>query len=77
MMGYQYIILIPGIIGILPVCVWRCPGQGCRDFETFGKGDWWLFEFIRLTGGTVTRLDIAYDDFSGVLPLRTISSGYG
>lgn len=54
------------------VCL-EMSGQGCRDFETFGKGDWWLlFEFIRLTGGTVTRLDIAYDDFSGVLPLRTI-----
>lgn len=46
-------------------------GQGCRDYETFGKKDWWLlFEFIRLTKGKVTRLDIAYDDFTGVLPLR-------
>lgn len=54
-------------------CCLEMSGQGCRDFETFGKGDWWvLFEFIRLTGGTITRLDIAYDDFSGVLPLRTI-----
>ena len=48
-------------------------GQGCRDFETFGTGDWnLLFEFIALAGGHVTRLDVAYDDFSGVLPLRKI-----
>lgn len=52
------------------VCL-ELSGQGCRDYETFGKGDWWLlFEFIRLAHGTVTRLDIAYDDFTGVLPLR-------
>ena len=54
-------------------CCIEFSGQGCRDYETFGKGDWWLlFEFIRLTGATITRLDIAYDDFSGVLPLRAI-----
>ena len=51
-------------------------GQGCRDFETFGKKDWWLlFEFIRLTKGKVTRLDIAYDDFQGLIPNATNPTG--
>lgn len=54
-------------------CCLEMSGQGCRDFETFGTGDWnLLFEFIALAGGNVTRLDVAYDDFSGVLPLRQI-----
>ena len=52
-------------------CCLEMSGQGCRDFETFGIADWnLLFEFIALAGGNVTRLDIAYDDFTGVLPLR-------
>lgn len=50
-------------------------GQGCRDFETFGKKDWWLlFEFIRLTKGKVTRLDIAYDDFHGLIPIDIMAA---
>lgn len=54
-------------------CCLEMSGQGCRDFETYGSGDWnMLFEFIALAGGRVTRLDIAYDDFSGVLPIKII-----
>lgn len=45
-------------------------GQGCRDYETFGKGDWWLlFDFIRLSKAKVTRLDLAYDDYTGLILL--------
>ena len=52
-------------------CCLEMSGQGCRDFETFGSGDWSaLFEFVALAGGKITRLDVAYDDFTGVLPLR-------
>ena len=55
-------------------CCLEMSGQGCRDFETFGHGDWWvLFEFIRLRRARVTRIDIAYDDFSGVLPLSIMA----
>ena len=51
-------------------CCLEMSGQGCRDYETFGKGDWWLlFDFIRLVKGKVTRLDIAYDDFQGLIPI--------
>ena len=49
-------------------------GQGCRDFETFGHGDWvQLFRDIEQFGGRITRLDIAYDDFVGVLPIHIIA----
>lgn len=51
------------------VCL-EMSGQGCRDFETFGSKDWTaLFDFIALTGGKITRLDVAYDDFTGVIPI--------
>lgn len=55
------------------VCL-EMSGQGCRDFETFGKNDWVaLFTDIAEMHGTITRLDVAYDDFTGVLPLDIIA----
>ena len=45
-------------------------GQGCRDFESFGSGDWvTLFRECLSFSGHFTRLDVAFDDFSGVIPL--------
>lgn len=47
-------------------------GQGCRDFETYTNGDWDRL-FIRalspLDGYHVTRLDVAYDDHTGILDI--------
>ena len=55
-------------------CCLEMSGQGCRDFESYGTGDWVdLWRFVRGCQGKVTRLDIAYDDFSGVLPLPIIA----
>jgi phage replication initiation protein len=57
-------------------------GKGCRLFEEKGTGDYMgLFKFIIDTGKqnpgkklmNITRLDIAYDDFKGLLPLKQIS----
>jgi phage replication initiation protein len=51
-------------------------GQGCRVFETFGHSDWSrLFETFTVTkeGYNFTRLDIAYDDFTGLIPLEKIA----
>lgn len=59
------------------VCV-EMSGKGCRAFETYGTGDYdSIFALIlrhysedadkRMMN--ITRLDIAYDDFSGVLDL--------
>ena len=55
------------------VCL-EMSGQGCRDFETFGSGDWVdLFTSISEMHGVITRLDVAYDDFIGVLPIEIIA----
>lgn len=45
-------------------------GQGCRNFETFGSGDYdSLFRevFDNPNEMNVTRLDVAFDDHSGIL----------
>lgn len=50
-------------------------GTGCRAFEQYGKGDWLqLFNDINSTFGrwTVTRLDLAFDDHSGLLDIAQI-----
>ena len=59
--------------------VWcEMSGQGCRTFETlsarFEDGDGWvgLFRWIQENGCKITRLDVAYDDHTGVLPIETI-----
>lgn len=54
-------------------------GQGCRTFETYGHGDYEvLFNLVRSQllkdkkkqDVRLTRLDVAYDDLSGVLDLE-------
>lgn len=51
--------------------VWcEMSGQGCRAFETFGTGAWdTLLELCSGSGYHITRLDVAFDDHSGVLNL--------
>lgn len=49
-------------------------GQGCRDFETYTDGNWG--RLFRLSLDTenyhVTRLDVAYDDHSGILDMMKL-----
>ena len=56
-------------------------GKGCRSFETFGNGDYKsLFDYIIEHYSedsdkrelNLTRLDVAYDDFEGLLDISTI-----
>ena len=49
-------------------------GQGCRAFESYGNGAWdSLFEEILSDKQYhITRLDVAFDDRSGILDLATI-----
>lgn len=48
-------------------------GQGCRAFETLGSGDYdMLFDFIRYGDLHITRLDVAFDDHSGILDLPVV-----
>lgn len=55
--------------------VWlEMSGQGCRTFESLSKVGWFgLFQFIFQFGMNITRLDIAYDDHTGILPIDRIA----
>lgn len=56
--------------------VWvEMSGQGCRTFESLSSVGWdGLFKFIRDNGLKITRLDVAYDDHTGILDIRQICS---
>lgn len=49
-------------------------GQGCRSFEEYGTGDFdGLFRlFQQGKGYHVTRLDVAFDDHSGILDIQRL-----
>lgn len=50
-------------------------GQGCRTFESLSTSNWdSLFKFIRENGLKITRLDVAYDDHTGILDIRDVIS---
>lgn len=51
-------------------------GQGCRDFETYTDGNWnRLFERVIDTQNyNITRLDVAFDDHSGLLDINKIEN---
>ena len=53
--------------------VWlEMSGSGCRAFETYGHGDWErVFDFAR-HWCNVTRLDVSFDDHSGLLDMETL-----
>jgi phage replication initiation protein len=49
-------------------------GQGCRNWETFGSGDYEnLFEKFNNENHNITRIDIAYDDHTGTLDIKQIA----
>lgn len=48
-------------------------GQGCRAFESVSRLGWpGLFSFISENGLKITRLDVAFDDHTGILHMRDI-----
>lgn len=50
-------------------------GQGCRAFETYGNGDYEsLFDLVLFNDGEmkITRLDVAFDDHTGILDLDVL-----
>lgn len=67
-------IMYDGFSEDMGICV-SMSGQGCRDFETYADCEWSeLFNEIDSAGEDmkVTRIDIAYDDFDGLLDINTI-----
>ncbi len=95
MNGYPYCVYFGGVSicyggrDDMGVCCNMC-GKGCRTFETYGNGDYKaLFDVILENYSddvdkrqmNLTRLDVAYDDFDGILDIWTIfkattSNGY-
>lgn len=55
--------------------VWvEMSGQGCRTFESLSEVTWeGIFGFIRENGLKITRLDVAYDDHTGILDIMRIA----
>lgn len=54
--------------------VWcEMSGQGCRTFETLSEVSWEdLFSWIQRENLKITRLDVAFDDHSGVFEMRDV-----
>lgn len=54
--------------------VWcEMSGNGCRIYEHFGDNEWInLFNTLYSECANFTRIDVAYDDYNGVLPLEKI-----
>lgn len=95
MNGYPYCLYFGGISicygGREDMGVCCCmSGKGCRTFEEYGNGDYnYLFQTILENYSedaekrkmNLSRLDVAYDDFEGILDIFTIynsvtSNGY-
>lgn len=55
------------------ICV-NLSGTGCRTFETYGSGDWFKLFAAFFSGAkyNITRLDLAYDDHTGVLAIHKL-----
>ena len=55
--------------------VWvEMSGQGCRTFESLSEVTWeGIFSFIRENALKITRLDVAYDDHTGILDIMRIA----
>lgn len=47
-------------------------GSGCRAFETYGHGDWERLFSFALKWCHLTRLDVSFDDHSGILKMSEI-----
>lgn len=57
------------------ICV-NLSGQGCRNFESYGHGNWMQIFAAIFSGAryNVTRLDLAYDDHIGILDIHQIEA---
>ena len=54
-------------------CWVELSGQGCRTFETLSTVGWdRLFHWIQQEQLKITRLDVAFDDHTGILDIREI-----
>lgn len=70
---YQGVNILYGGRDDMGVCL-TMSGQGCRTFETYGHGDWFglLGTFITPGDYNITRLDLAFDDHTGILNMNQL-----
>jgi phage replication initiation protein len=47
-------------------------GTGCRTFETYGHGSYEKLYDLQTYGCNITRLDIAFDDKIGIIPISKL-----
>lgn len=53
----------------MPFCWLEMSGCGCRAFESYGVGDWWYLLRNLNDWCRFRRIDLAYDDHAGILPM--------
>ena len=53
-------------------CWLEMSGSGCRAFETYGHGNWHSLLEWCVNNGNIKRLDIAFDDHSGILDMKQL-----
>ena len=75
--GYSDRLYFNGIsimYGVRPEIWVEMSGKGCRAFESFSSMNWYdLFKFVLMDDSAhFTRIDVAYDDFNGLLDLDSI-----
>lgn len=73
---YNGIRIMYGASDEMGICL-NMSGQGCRTFESFGSQDWLKLFDILVTFSekiNITRLDLAFDDHTGVLDIQRIKS---
>lgn len=75
--GYHHRYYFDGIsilFGGRPEVWCEMSGQGCRSFESFGSADWFFlaYQVAKNPNAQMTRIDVAYDDFNGLLDLSSI-----
>lgn len=63
---------LPGSDEKTEFCWLEMSGSGCRTFETVGHGNWDLLFKFALEYCHITRLDVSFDDHSGILDMPTL-----
>lgn len=63
---------LPGSDEKTEFCWLEMSGSGCRTFETVGHGNWDLLFQFALEYCHITRLDVSFDDHSGILDMPTL-----
>lgn len=75
-LSFDGINILYGARDDMGVCL-TMSGQGCRAFESYGTNDWlglfrFLVEGVEGEDINITRIDLAFDDHTGILDIDTL-----